>query len=75
MAKKVTPTKKELIHEVALADMTRDELQKKAAALTEKITKVRLEKASGKLKNLRQAFMLSDELASVLTILNNKKMS
>jgi ribosomal protein L29 len=75
MAKKIMTTKKELVPEVALVDMTVDELQKKAKDLTERIAKARLEKASGKLKNLRQAFMLSDQLARVLTILNIKKMA
>jgi ribosomal protein L29 len=75
MAKKIIPTKKEKVQEVALVDMTMDELTKKAASLSEDITRTRLEKATGKLKNLRKGFLLRDQLARVLTVLNNKKMS
>jgi ribosomal protein L29 len=75
MAKKIVPAKKESIKEIALMDMTIDELKKKAISLSESITKARLEKSTGKLKNLRQAFTSSDQLARVLTVLNIKKMS
>lgn len=75
MAKKIAPAKKVKVSEIALADMTAEELKNKATDLRQKIDTARLEKATGKAKNLRQAFTLRHQLARVLTVLNIKKMS
>jgi ribosomal protein L29 len=79
MAKKILPVKKaatkEKVVEIALKDMTADELKNKAKDLVKKIAKLNVEKTTGKTKNVRQAFTMRHELARVLTVLNSKKMS
>ena len=57
---------------IAVKDMTAEELTTKAKQLALDIQKKRLEKAVGRLKNLREIFILRKELARVKTVLRLK---
>jgi ribosomal protein L29 len=61
--------------EVKLHDMSVAELEVKARQLTMEINKKGLEKAVGRLKNLREIFILRKEVARIKTIIAVKSES
>jgi ribosomal protein L29 len=66
--KKVTKTGSE----VKIQDMSVSELAARAKQLTTEISKKKLEKVVGRLKNTREIFNLRKELARIKTIINLK---
>lgn len=59
--------KAKLTHDLLLEDMNVSELKKMVTDMKEKITKLRLEKNSGKLKNIKSIFNSRKQLSRVLT--------
>jgi ribosomal protein L29 len=71
MAKLEKKQKKEVV-KIALADMTVSELASQAKQIASGITKKRLEKSVGRVKNVREIFNLRKQLARIKTVLNTK---
>ena len=71
MAKLEKKQKKEDV-KIALIDMTISELASQAKQITTEITKKRLEKIVGRVKNVREIFNLRKQLARIKTALNTK---
>jgi ribosomal protein L29 len=71
MAKLEKKQKKEFV-KIALADMTVSELTSQAKQIASEITKKRLEKSVGRVKNVREIFNLRKQLARIKTVLNTK---
>lgn len=56
----------------ALADKTQDQLQEQLQTLLVELSKAKLAKKAGKLKNLRSTSILKDDIARVKTVMSQK---
>jgi ribosomal protein L29 len=69
---KIKESKKKVVPEVKLADMSASELKLKAGELRKKLTRLKLELRAGKAKNTREGYMTRKQLARVLSALGSK---